>query len=50
MNRTIEASVLIVGAGPVSLTLAIELAWRGVDVTVAEADRDGRARDSTEAV
>ncbi len=27
---------LIVGAGPVGLTLAIDLAWRGVDVTVAE--------------
>src|ERR1700720_1354950 len=28
--------VLIVGAGPVGLTLAIDLAWRGIDVTVAE--------------
>jgi 2-polyprenyl-6-methoxyphenol hydroxylase-like FAD-dependent oxidoreductase len=36
MNRTIETEVLIVGAGPVGLTLAIDLAWRGVDVTVAE--------------
>jgi 2-polyprenyl-6-methoxyphenol hydroxylase-like FAD-dependent oxidoreductase len=32
----IETSVLIVGGGPVGLTLAIDLAWRGVDVTVAE--------------
>lgn len=36
MNGAIETSVLIVGAGPVGLTLAIDLAWRGVDVTVIE--------------
>src|SRR5262245_9905231 len=36
MNRTIETSVLVVGAGPVGLTLAMDLAWRDVDVTVAE--------------
>lgn len=35
-SRSIEASVLIVGAGPVGLTLAMDLASRGVDVTVAE--------------
>ena len=29
-------NVLIVGAGPVGLTLAIDLAWRGIDVTVVE--------------
>jgi 2-polyprenyl-6-methoxyphenol hydroxylase-like FAD-dependent oxidoreductase len=28
--------VLIVGAGPVGLTLAMDLAWRGIDVVVAE--------------
>ena len=28
--------VLIVGAGPVGLTLAIDLAWRGITVTVVE--------------
>ena len=32
----IETQVLIVGAGPVGLTLAIDLAWRGIDVTVLE--------------
>ncbi len=32
----IESSVLIVGGGPVGLTLAIDLAWRGIDVTVVE--------------
>jgi 2-polyprenyl-6-methoxyphenol hydroxylase-like FAD-dependent oxidoreductase len=31
-----DCNVLIVGAGPVGLTLAIDLAWRGVDVTVVE--------------
>ncbi len=31
-----ETDVLIVGAGPVGLTLAIDLAWRGIDVTVVE--------------
>ena len=31
-----ELNVLIVGAGPVGLTLAIDLAWRGIDVTIAE--------------
>jgi len=31
-----EADVLIVGAGPVGLTLAIDLAWRGIDVTIVE--------------
>jgi 2-polyprenyl-6-methoxyphenol hydroxylase-like FAD-dependent oxidoreductase len=31
-----EAEVVIAGAGPVGLTLAIDLAWRGIDVTVVE--------------
>src|SRR3954463_15917327 len=36
MSNHSEANVLIVGAGPVGLTLAIDLAWRGIDVTVVE--------------
>lgn len=36
MSRDSDVTVLIVGAGPVGLTLAIDLAWRGIDVTVAE--------------
>src|SRR3954451_14481486 len=31
-----DTNVLIVGAGTVGLTLAIDLAWRGIDVTVVE--------------
>lgn len=41
MGKKIETPVLIIGAGPVGLTLAIDLAWRGVAVTVIEQ----RARD-----
>jgi 2-polyprenyl-6-methoxyphenol hydroxylase-like FAD-dependent oxidoreductase len=36
MTRRIETSVLVVGAGPVGLTLAMDLAWRGIDVTIVE--------------
>src|SRR5262245_48343951 len=35
-GERIETPVLVVGAGPVGLTAALDLAWRGVDVTVAE--------------
>jgi len=37
----IETSVLVVGAGPVGLTLAMDLASRGIDVTVTEIRRAG---------
>ena len=36
MPAMTEQDVLIVGAGPVGLTLALDLAWRGIDVTVVE--------------
>jgi 2-polyprenyl-6-methoxyphenol hydroxylase-like FAD-dependent oxidoreductase len=41
MNRYVDTSVLVVGAGPVGLTLAMDLASRGVDVTVIEVRRAG---------
>ena len=41
MNHPIETSVLIVGAGPVGLTLAMDLASRGIEVTVIEIRRAG---------
>ena len=36
MSEAVDVDVLVVGAGPVGLTLAIDLAWRGIDVTVVE--------------
>ena len=41
MRRTLQAQVLIVGAGPVGLTLAIDLAQRGIAVLVAETRHRG---------
>src|SRR5262245_11200783 len=41
MDRAIETPVLIVGAGPVGLTLAMDLASRGIDVTMTEIRRAG---------
>jgi len=37
-----RTSVLIVGGGPVGSTLALDLAWRGVDVIVAEQNPRGQ--------
>lgn len=39
--RRLAAPVLIVGGGPVGLSLAIDLAWRGIRVIVAEARAEG---------
>jgi 2-polyprenyl-6-methoxyphenol hydroxylase-like FAD-dependent oxidoreductase len=36
MPRSKESQVLVVGGGPVGMTLAIDLAWRGIDVTIVE--------------
>lgn len=36
MSRTIETPILIVGAGPVGLGLALDLGWRGQDCIVVE--------------
>jgi 2-polyprenyl-6-methoxyphenol hydroxylase-like FAD-dependent oxidoreductase len=41
MRNRINTQVLIVGGGPVGLTLAIDLAQRGVQVTVAETRAGG---------
>ena len=35
-GRVIEAPVLIVGAGPVGLALALDLSWRGIECLVLE--------------
>ena len=40
-----QSQVLIVGAGPVGLTLAIDLAWRGIAVIVAETRAARRAAE-----
>tara|TARA_R110000751_G_scaffold288076_4_gene393158 strand:+ start:3751 stop:5409 length:1659 start_codon:yes stop_codon:yes gene_type:complete len=43
MNETIDTQVLVIGAGPVGLTLALDLASRGLQVTVVETRSFGEA-------
>ena len=43
MSRSFETPVLIAGGGPVGVTLAMDLAWRGCEVTVAEKRHRGEA-------
>ena len=45
MSSKHVSSVLVVGAGPVGLTLALDLAWRGIDVIVIEQRREGEPPD-----
>jgi glycine/D-amino acid oxidase-like deaminating enzyme len=41
MTRTLETQVLIVGAGPVGRSLALDLVGRGIDVLVVEQNESG---------
>jgi 2-polyprenyl-6-methoxyphenol hydroxylase-like FAD-dependent oxidoreductase len=41
MKQVVESQVLIVGAGPVGLTLAMDLAKRGIQVVIAETRHKG---------
>ena len=41
MSQSLRAQVLIIGAGPVGLTLAMDLAQRGIEVLVAETRHRG---------
>jgi 2-polyprenyl-6-methoxyphenol hydroxylase-like FAD-dependent oxidoreductase len=43
MTRRLDTQVLIVGGGPVGLSLAMDLAWRGIAVVVAELRHRGEA-------
>ena len=46
MIKEINVSVLVVGAGPVGLSLAMDLAWRGIDVLVVEIRERGAEPDA----
>jgi 2-polyprenyl-6-methoxyphenol hydroxylase-like FAD-dependent oxidoreductase len=41
VTSKLVTDVLVVGAGPVGLALALDLAWRGVDVLVLETRHRG---------
>jgi 2-polyprenyl-6-methoxyphenol hydroxylase-like FAD-dependent oxidoreductase len=41
MAEQLHADVVVIGAGPVGLTLAMDLAWRGVNVIVLESRAPG---------
>ncbi len=36
VNNSVVSPILIVGGGPIGLTLALDLAWRGIECTVVE--------------
>jgi 2-polyprenyl-6-methoxyphenol hydroxylase-like FAD-dependent oxidoreductase len=41
MPENKDTQILIVGAGPVGMTLAMDLAWRGINVTIVERRHPG---------
>lgn len=41
MQASRQTPVLVAGAGPAGLTLALDLAWRGIDVTIVERRHPG---------
>jgi 2-polyprenyl-6-methoxyphenol hydroxylase-like FAD-dependent oxidoreductase len=43
MTRVLQTQALVVGGGPVGLTLAMDLALRGIDIVVAETRHPGEA-------